>query len=70
VRKAGKFHTVFYSMMLYVQIGSDGMNSAVRKAGKFHTVSFNYDQKAVVAVLKIDEVAFLDSFLFNIVLLI
>jgi len=28
-------------MMLYVQIGSDGMNSAVRKAGKFHTVFYS-----------------------------
>ncbi|XP_052770148.1 ubiquinone biosynthesis monooxygenase COQ6, mitochondrial-like [Mya arenaria] len=36
-------------------IGSDGMNSAVRKAANVHTVSFNYDQKAVVAVLKLDE---------------
>ncbi|WAR19574.1 COQ6-like protein [Mya arenaria] len=31
----------------WVEIGSDGMNSAVRKAANVHTVSFNYDQKAV-----------------------
>ncbi|XP_045167688.1 ubiquinone biosynthesis monooxygenase COQ6, mitochondrial-like [Mercenaria mercenaria] len=34
-------------------IGSDGFNSSVRKAANFHTLSFNYNQKAVVAVLNI-----------------
>ena len=38
------------------QIGSDGMKSAVRKAADFHTISFNYDQMAVVAVVKTEEV--------------
>lgn len=43
----------FLSQLIVFQIGSDGVNSSVRKAAKFHTVSFNYNQKAVVAVLNI-----------------
>ncbi|KAL4238735.1 putative ubiquinone biosynthesis monooxygenase [Mactra antiquata] len=36
-------------------VGSDGMNSTVRKAANLHTVSFDYNQKAIVAVLNISE---------------
>jgi len=42
--------------MFDLQIGSDGMNSAVRKAAGFHTVSLKYDQKAVVAIMEIEPV--------------
>lgn len=53
-------------MFKHLQIGSDGMNSAVRKAANFHTVSLKYDQKAVVAILGIEEVKILNTVLFNI----
>ncbi|KAH3852894.1 ubiquinone biosynthesis monooxygenase COQ6, mitochondrial-like [Dreissena polymorpha] len=36
-------------------IGSDGMNSLVRKTCQFHTLSLSYNQRGVVAVVKIDE---------------
>ena len=39
-----------------LQIGADGFKSLVRKAANIHTLQWAYNQSAVVAVLKLNEV--------------